>query len=59
MDIIVTVALIYLAYRGYSWYSATQERLRNETKPPIIDEREFDRPAADDEGEFIDYEEVP
>ncbi|MEL7159502.1 MAG: hypothetical protein AAFN92_01985 [Bacteroidota bacterium] len=59
MDIIVTVALIYLAYRGYSWYSATQERLRSESNPPIIDEREFDRPTPDDDGEFIDYEEVP
>jgi len=59
MDIIVTVAVIYLAYRGYSWYTATQERLRAESRPPIVDDSEFDQANNDDDGDYIDYEEVP
>ena len=59
MDIIVTVALIYLAYRGYTWYTSMQERVRSGPPPPTyLDDESFPTPE-EDEGDYIDYEEVP
>lgn len=52
MDLIVTLVLIYLAYRGYRWYSALQQQVQSGQGPqqePIQKGKEED---------YIDYEEV-
>ena len=63
MDFIITIALIYFAYRGYQWYTNVQRqaRMNGGGQPPEVDASEFDRPTgtqAGDENDYIDYEEV-
>lgn len=68
MDILITIGLVYLAYRGYSWYNALQEQVKSD-KPlrevPEEDEedtlddisiKDTPQPLRDDD--YIDYEEV-
>jgi len=66
MDILITIGLVYVAYRGYSWY----QHLQNQVKGPsefreVRKEEEDDRPdvvitkapkAGDDD--YIEYEEI-
>ena len=59
MDIIITIALVYLAYRGYSWYNNLQKQVRG--ADGIREVREEDLEAAapsGNEDDYIDYEEI-
>lgn len=52
MDLIVTLVMIYLAYRGYRWYSGLQKQVQSgqgNINDPIQKRSEED---------YIDYEEV-
>lgn len=67
MDFLLTIALIYFAYRGYQWYTALQNQVRGgdglrevpeEDDMPLDDLTVTKRaePLRDDD--YIDYEEV-
>ncbi|NJC28251.1 hypothetical protein [Neolewinella antarctica] len=63
MDFLITIALIYFAYRGYQWYQATQAQVKSGgQQPPEVDaDFDFDsptRPQPGDENDYIDYEEI-
>jgi len=59
MDIIITIALVYLAYRGYSWYTNLQKQVRGADGIREVREEDFDAaPASGSEDDYIDYEEV-
>lgn len=59
MDILITLALVYLAYRGYNWYTTMQARIKN---PDIreVDDEAFVHPNPEPgaEDDYIDYEEI-
>jgi hypothetical protein len=67
MDILITIGLVYLAYRGYNWYSVLQQQMKGKTPlREVAEEEEEDvldditvkdapQPLRDD---YIDYEEV-
>lgn len=52
MDLLLTLLLIYLAYRGYRWYSALQQQVQSGNGTPQ------DPIQAGSEEDYIDYEEV-
>lgn len=63
MDLIITLALIYFAYRGYQWYSNVQEQVRQGPPPPRNvrpghDEPIDVSPREDGDTDYIEYEEV-
>jgi len=62
MDIIITIALVYLAYRGYSWYTNMQKQVRGNDGIREVREEDFDINATPEqpgrESDYIDYEEV-
>ncbi|MBC6996348.1 hypothetical protein QWY85_20035 [Neolewinella lacunae] len=61
MDTIITLLLIYAAYRGYKWYSAVQERV-NAGPPPhpgVGDETNGKTNNRGREDDYIEYEELP
>lgn len=53
MDLLLTLGLIYLAYRGYRWYDGMQQQVQSGDNDP-------DRvsPQEGREDDYIDYEEV-
>ncbi len=55
MDLLVTLVFIYLAYRGYRWYSNLQQQVESGTEEPFRVER---NPPSNHEDEYIDYEEI-
>lgn len=60
-DLFLTLALIYVAYRGYNWYTAVQARVQGGPGQQEVDEEEISinrNPATSREDDFIDYEEV-
>lgn len=61
MDFIITIGLLYLAYRGYQWYQRLQGEVRGDGKIREVREDElFDAapPPATREDDYIDYEEI-
>lgn len=53
MDLLITLGLIYLAYRGYRWYNNVQEQARvGGTRPP------GQAPEGSAPDDYIDYEEI-
>jgi hypothetical protein len=60
MDILITIALIYFAYRGYSWYSSMQEQIKGSAPREVEDEEIVinPQPGPGSEDDFIDYEEI-
>ena len=61
MDFIITIALIYFAYRGYQWYGRLQEQVKAGPPPNPSVRRGFDEPidvSPDRDNDYIDYEEV-
>lgn len=63
MDILITIAVIYFAYRGYQWYQDLQaQALGGSRKPPEVDAdadmRDASVPQPGEEDDYIDYEEV-
>jgi hypothetical protein len=68
MDILITIGLVYLAYRGSNWYSVLQQQMKGKTPlREVAEEEEEDvldditvkdapQPLRDDD--YIDYEEV-
>jgi hypothetical protein len=68
MDILITIGLVYLAYRGYNWYNALQQQVKGKTPLREVPEEEEEdvldditvkdapQPLRDDD--YIDYEEV-
>jgi hypothetical protein len=56
MDFIFTLVAIYLAYRGYQWYTNIQGRVESgrDRRPPLDPRPE----EPEDNDDFIDYEEV-
>ena len=61
MDLIITFALLYLAYRGYQWYSAMQAQVNEgPPPPPRVDDDNIDiSDYPDNDTDYIDYEELP
>lgn len=59
MDILITLALVYLAYRGYNWYAAIQARIKD-SDIREVDEEVFIKPNPEPgkDDDYIDYEEV-
>lgn len=62
-DLLLTIALLFFAYKGYQWYSNVQAQVRGADKPRTIhaDEDLAKDPRQDqpgDEDDYIDYEEV-
>lgn len=56
MDLIITIALVYFAYRGYQWYTRMQDQVSQGPPPnPNIDITPPEEAESDD---YIDYEEV-
>lgn len=53
MDLLLTLGLIYLAYRGYRWYSGLQNQVQAGDSYPENDPIQKGR-----EEDYIDYEEV-
>jgi len=61
MDILITIALVYLAYRGYQWYTNIQEQVNGPKQPREVREDEFAAnppPQPGSEDDYIDYEEI-
>jgi hypothetical protein len=61
MDIIITIALVYLAYRGYSWYTSMQQQVRGGDNIREVREEDIDTDAGRASGgddDYIDYEEI-
>lgn len=59
MDIIITIALVYLAYRGYSWYTSMQKQVKGGDDIREVREEDLDdAPASGREDDYIDYEEI-
>ncbi|SEQ86903.1 hypothetical protein [Neolewinella agarilytica] len=61
MDLIITIALVYLAYRGYQWYSAMQAQVNQGPPPPprVDDDTVEISDQPDNDTDYIDYEELP
>lgn len=57
MDLIITLLLVYVAYRGYRWYSRLQEGIAPGPPPGRTIDVTPPPPAAEDD-DYIDYEEV-
>lgn len=61
-DLILTLVVVYLGYRGYSWYTNIQEQIKSGQKPPNkVDANAptgHRRDNDDDNDDYIDYEEV-
>lgn len=53
MDLLLTLGLIYLAYRGYRWYNGLQQQVRSGDRDP-----NRVNPRDKREDDYIDYEEV-
>ncbi len=59
MDLIWTIVLVYLAYRGYQWYNGLQAQVKGGDRPPQVDaDFEPPHPHPGDEDDYIEYEEV-
>ncbi|MEL6357142.1 MAG: hypothetical protein AAFQ37_09455 [Bacteroidota bacterium] len=57
MDLLFTLLLIYLAYRGYRWYSRLQQQVSAGKDDPFrVDQNRKSRSDWDEE--YIDYEEI-
>lgn len=55
-DLLLTLVLVYLVYRGYAWYYRLQQQVKaGPQRPPIINTPPPSQPEQDD---YIDYEEV-
>jgi hypothetical protein len=57
-DLILTLVVVYLGYRGYSWYANMQEQVKSGQQPPhqVGNDQPTDHRPKDDD--YIDYEEV-
>lgn len=55
MDFIFTLVTIYLAYRGYQWYTTMQKQVKAGPPP----NRNIDiTPEEEERDDYVDYEEV-
>ena len=55
-DLLLTIALVYFAYRGYQWYTHMKNQVKGGPPPP---RNLSDTPEPEDRSDdFIDYEEV-
>ena len=62
-DLLLTIAVIFLGYKGYQWYTNLQSQVKpGPEAPPEVDaDADFHDPAhpqPGDENDYIDYEEV-
>ena len=57
-DLLITLVVVYLGYRGYTWYTKMQEQIKAGQRPP--DQVGRDRPTGSrpKDDDYIDYEEV-
>lgn len=61
MDILITIALVYLAYRGYQWYTNIQNQVSGPGRHREVREDDFAAnppPQPGSEDDYIEYEEV-
>lgn len=61
MDILITLGLVYAAYRGYQWYTNIQNQVDGPGRPRKVNEEELadnPPPQPGSEDDYIDYEEV-
>lgn len=54
-DLLLTIALIWFAYRGYQWYQRVQGRMGPGRKPH---DKLHDMPQPEERDDYIDYEEI-
>ena len=60
-DLVLTILLIIVAYKGYQWYTKLQAQVKAGPKPPPEVEPDLDlsaHPQPGDENDYIDYEEI-
>ena len=62
-DLLLTLVLVYAAYRAYQWYQGVQERAKQPGPPPPkveLDDRGTDPLATypGDGDDYIEYEEI-
>ncbi len=60
-DLFLTIALIYVAYRGYNWYTAIQARVQGGPGNQEVEDEEIiitRTPKAGGDDDFIEYEEI-
>ena len=60
-DLLLTIALVYFAYRGYQWYARVQEQAKVNGGTPLreLEEDQLDQhPQPGDENDYIEYEEM-
>ncbi|WP_420458716.1 hypothetical protein [Neolewinella sp.] len=53
-DLLLTIALIYFAYRGYQWYTHMKQQVKGGPPPP----HNIDHSEPEERDDYIDYEEV-
>ena len=60
MDLILTILLIYLAYRGYNWYTRLQDQVKAGPPPDqkIRGEEEVIDITYEEDDDYIDFEDV-
>ena len=61
MDIIWTIVLVYVAYRGYQWYQGIQAQVSGGKRPSEVPADDLDPPPTPqpgDEDDYIEYEEI-
>ena len=61
MDILITVGLVYVAYRGYQWYTNIQNQVNGPGQPREVNEEDLAAnppPQPGSEDDYIDYEEI-
>lgn len=61
MDILITIAVVYFAYRGYQWYTNIQNQVNGAGRPREVNEEDLAAnppPQPGSEDDYIDYEEI-
>ena len=60
MDFIITIGLLYLAFRGYQWYQRIQGEVKGDGKIREVREEDLyaEPPAPEVDDSYIDYEEI-
>ncbi len=54
-DLLLTIALIWFAYRGYQWYNHMKGEVGPGRRP---NDKLHDRPEPEERDDYIDYEEI-
>lgn len=57
-DLLLTIAVIFFAYKGYQWYQGMQKQVKGSEQPPTIDAnyRPEGTVHTGDEDDYVEYE---